>query len=181
MPAQSNVTLRPARASDKRRVYEWLAQSDVTAAMMGPPNYADLPIPTWQEFCADYLPHYFDDSAPLSGRFFMIIADGQKVGAVCYNAIDEQRRSTELDVWLRSEADCGRGDGSSALQALCAHLHEAYTVEEFIIRPSKRNRRAIAAYQRAGFELLSLTPAEERKRFGKGDYEDSVVLLKRIR
>lgn len=148
--------------------------------MMGPPDYPDLSIPTWEEFCADYLPHYFDDSEPFSGRCFIIVADGQDVGMVCYNTIDQQRRSTELDIWLCSEAHCGRGYGSNALERLCADLHAAYGVEEFIIRPSKRNHRAIAAYRRAGFELLPLTHAEQRKRFGEGDCEDDVVLSKRI-
>ncbi len=147
--------------------------------MMGLPDYPDLPIPTWKEFCADYLPHYFDDSEPFAGRCFIIVAEGQDVGVVCHNAIDEQRKLTELDIWLRSEADCGKGYGPSALRLLCAHLREVYRVEEFIVRPSKRNRRAIAAYQRAGFELLRLTPAEQRMAYGDGDYADSVVLSKR--
>ncbi len=148
--------------------------------MMGPPDYPDLPIPTWEEFCADYLPHYFDDSEPFSGRCFIIVAEGQDVGVVCHNAIDKQRRLTELDIWLRSEADCGKGYGPSALRLLCEHLHETYQVAEFIVRPSRRNHRAIAAYQEAGFELLPLTGDEQRMQFGEGDCEDGVVLLKRI-
>ncbi len=174
------ISLRPAVASDRRQVYEWLAKSDVTPSMMGPPDYPDLSIPTWEEFCADYVPHYFDDSEPLSGRCFIIVSEGQDVGVVCHNAIDEQRRLTELDIWLRSEADCGKGHGSNALRLLCEALHEAYGVAEFIIRPSKRNRRAIGAYQRAGFELLPLSPTEQHRRFGDGDYADAVVLWKRI-
>ena len=105
------MSLRPALASDRRHIYEWLAESDVTPSMMGPPDYPDHPVPTWEEFCADYLPHYFDDSEPFSGRCFIIVADGQDVGVVCYNAIEEQRRLTELDIWLRSEADCGKNYG----------------------------------------------------------------------
>ncbi len=174
------LPLRPAVVSDRRQVYEWLAKSDVTPSMMGPPDYPDLSIPTWEEFCADYLPHYFDDSAPYSGRCFIIVVDHQDVGVVCYNAIDEQRRLTELDIWLRAEVYCGKGYGSDALRYLCVHLQEAFGVDEFILRPSKRNQRAIAAYRRAGFELLPLTPAEQRVTFGEGDCEDSVVLLKRL-
>ncbi len=174
------MSIRPALASDRRNVYGWLAESDVTESMMGPPTYPDLPIPTWDEFCADYLPHYFDDSEPYTGRCFIIVAGGQDVGVVCYNNIDDQRRLTELDIWLRSEADCGKGYGSNTLRVLCQHLHEAYGVADFIIRPSKRNRRAIAAYERAGFELLPLERDDQRMQFGEGDCEDSVVLMKRI-
>ena len=166
--------------SDRRHVFEWLAKSDVTASMMGPPGYPDHPVPDWEDFCADYVPHYSDNSEPQSGRCFIIVAKGQDVGVVCHNAIDEQRRLTELDIWLRSEADCGKGYGSNALRLLCQHLYELYGVKEFIVRPSKRNRRAIAAYERACFKLLSLTPAEQRMKFGEGDCRDSVVLLRRI-
>ncbi len=174
------ISLRPAVASERRQVYEWLAKSDVTPSIMGPPDYPHLSIPTWEEFCADYLPHFFDDSEPLSGRCFIIVSEGQDVGVVCHNAIDEQRSLTELDIWLRAEVYCGKGYGSGALRYLCASLHETYGVEEFIVRPSKRNRRAIAAYRQAGFELLPLTHAEQRMKFGEGDCEDSIVLLSRI-
>ena len=87
---------------------------------------------------------------------------------------------TELDIWLGAEAYCGKGYGPTALEALCARLHEASRVEEFIIRPFGRNRRAIAAYQKAGFETLHLSPADKIRRFGEGDYEDALVLLKRL-
>ncbi len=106
------ISLRPAVESDRRQVYEWLARSDVTPSMMGSPNYPDHPVPSWEEFCADYLPHYFDDSGPLSGRCFIIVADGRDVGVVCYNTIEERGRFTELDIWLGAEAYCGKGYGS---------------------------------------------------------------------
>ncbi len=77
-----NVSLRPAVTSDRRHVYKWLAKSDVMPSMMGSPDYPDHPIPTWDEFCADYLPHYFDDSEPLSGRCFIIVAEEQDLGVV---------------------------------------------------------------------------------------------------
>ncbi len=177
---QIKVFLRPALESDRLQVYEWLTRSDVTPSMMGPPDYPDHPAPSWEEFCGDYMPNYFDDSDPFAGRCFIIVADGQDVGVVSYNAIEEEGGLTELDIWLGAEAYCGKGYGSNALEALCAHLHKAYRVEHFIIRPSGRNRRAIAAYKRAGFELLPLSPAEQTERFGEADYEDSVVLLKQL-
>ncbi len=179
-PKQPDVTLRPAVESDRRKVWEWLARSDVTPSMMGPPDYPDHPIPSWDEFCSDYLPHYFDDSEPLSGRCFIILADGWDVGVVCYNAIDKEGRETELDIWLGAEAYCGKGYGTAALEALCARLYEACGVEEFIIRPSGRNHRAIGAYKKAGFEPFPLSPGDQIRRFGEGDYEDAVVLLKRL-
>ena len=148
--------------------------------MMGLPSYPDHPIPSWDEFCGDYQPHYFDDSQPVSGRCFVIVADGRDLGVFCHNAIVQEGRVTELDIWLRAEAYCGKGYGTAALEVLCARLHEEFEVEEFIVRPSRRNSRAIAAYQKAGFELVPLRSDETKRRFGDGDYEDALVLLKRL-
>ena len=87
---------------------------------------------------------------------------------------------TELDIWLRAEAYCGKGCGSTALGALCARIHGNYGVREFVIRPSGRNHRAITAYKKAGFEPFPLSPGDQIRRFGEGDFEDAVVLLKRL-
>ena len=51
-------------------------------------------------------------------------------------------------------------------------------VARAIIRPSLRNERAIAAYRRAGFEVLPLSADEQETRYGKGDYGDTVTLVK---
>ncbi|MHB0915925.1 MAG: hypothetical protein ACYC5A_10505 [Thermoleophilia bacterium] len=72
---EAAVTIRPAGLGDKRQIFEWLARSDATESMMGPPLYHELPVTTWKEFCADYGDHYFDGSQPLSGRC-IIIASG---------------------------------------------------------------------------------------------------------
>ena len=33
--------------------------------MLGTPNFPEIPIPTWEEFNADYKAYYFDGSRPL--------------------------------------------------------------------------------------------------------------------
>jgi diamine N-acetyltransferase len=164
--------------ADRAHVYAWLARSDVTPSMMGPPRFADHPVPTWGEFCADYEPHYFDGSAPRAGRCFIIVVDGEDVGVVGYNRIDPASGECELDIWLRSERDCGKGYGSDALQVLCDFLRRSMGVVRAIIRPSLRNERAIAAYRRAGFEMSALSADEQEARYGEGDYGDTVTLVK---
>ena len=63
---------------------------------------------------------------PNSGVASSILVDGEPVGQVTYNDIVERdgRRQVELDIWMRSEACCGKGYGTDALDALCRHLHE---------------------------------------------------------
>lgn len=174
----NKIQLRPAVSAYRRQVYDWLANSDVTSLMLGPPKFPDHPVPSWDEFCADYIPHYFDDSDPHAGRCYIIVADGKGVGSVAYNDLDFARKETELDIWLGSRAVCGKGFGTDALQAICRYLAKTYGIERFIIRPSRRNTDAIAAYNRAGFVKQPRSVAEHEAIYGQGDYIDSVLLVK---
>ena len=173
------VVLRPATIVDQRQVYEWLAHSDIASAMNGPPIYPEKPIPTWDEFSdADCL-NYFSDSAPQLGRCFLILVNDEAVGQVSYNDIHQHsgRTRTELDIWMRSEKDCGHGFGPRALLLLCGYLGERFGVQEFMVQPSARNPRAIHAYQKIGFEPLGLSVEASRELWGPNDYVDSVYMV----
>jgi len=169
--------LREATGTDRRTVYEWLAHSDVTPSMMGSPHFPDTAVPTWEEFCRDYHPCYFDGSKPDQGRCFIIVADHADVGVVCHNAV-RSGTVTDVDIWLRSEADCGKGVGPDALLTLTDYLCREFAVTRIAVSPSARNHRAIAAYKKAGFRLV---PAGRYHEFVKPEdmeYEDNVVLVK---
>ena len=60
------ISLRPARQADKKKVFGWLTQSNLTVEMLGPPNFHDNPSPTWDEFDNDYLDYYFNVSHQLT-------------------------------------------------------------------------------------------------------------------
>ncbi len=169
------VILRPARLRDQSRVYAWLACSDITPSMLGPPDFPDHPIPTWDEFRADFAPHYFDGSMPDQGRCYIILAENRAVGVVCYNPIARGR--TELDIWMRSGAACGKGYGPDALRTLCDYLSERFPIQECIVSPSARNRRAIRAYEKGGFREVAMTPQELRAEFGPRDSADAIVMV----
>ncbi len=176
------VTLRPATLDDRRPIYDWAAHSDATSAMMGPPTYPEHPIPTWEEFCGDHKPHFFDGSAPHLGRCFVILVNNEPVGQVYYNDIEEheQRKRTELDIWMRAERYCGQGFGSDALLTLCEYLACQFGVQEFMVQPSARNPRAIRAYEKIGFVRLPLKVGEARAQWGPNDYFDSVYMVKAV-
>jgi hypothetical protein len=87
------VTLRPANLDDRGAVYEWMAQSEVTPSMMGPPVYAEAPVVTWDEFCANYVALFFDGSQPEVGRSYIIEANGAAVGHVSYSQVDMDGRA----------------------------------------------------------------------------------------
>jgi RimJ/RimL family protein N-acetyltransferase len=174
------VGLRPSCEADRQAVYDWLAASDVTPSMMGAPTFPEVAPPTWAAFCADYGPGFFDGSTPESVGSYIIEAGGEAVGQINYEISHGSDRAVELDIWLRSEADCGHGYGPDALATLARHLLDSIGATEFVIRPSKRNPRAIRAYQKAGFALVPMTTKEQTALYGPGDYADSVVLRKRL-
>lgn len=174
------VNLRPTTPADKRTIFEWATLSDATAAMMGPPLYPDNLPPTWEQFCEDHLPHFFDGSAPELGRSYLIMVNDEAVGQVYYNDIEEYEgvKRTELDIWMRSEKDCGQGYGSEAILLLCQHVFEQLGVTQFMMQPSARNPRAIRAYEKIGFVRQNLTAEEAQAIWGKSDYFDFVYMVK---
>jgi diamine N-acetyltransferase len=176
------VALVPARPEHRRLVYEWLACSDVTRSFMGPPDFVDNPIPTWEEFDGDEDAFLFEGEVTERGRCFLIVRDEEPIGAVIANDVFERDdvRRVELDIWMRSEADCGRGLGGEALDVLCRHLSDRFGVDEFMVQPSARNARAIRAYEKVGFRRLDVSIDEARAAWGPSDYHDSVYMVKSL-
>ncbi len=175
------IELRPAREADRKKIYTWLTQSDLTPSMMGPPKYPDHPIPIWEEFCNEYPISFFDESGDGKGRNFIIITNIGEVGAIGYDLLDKEKDRVVLDIWMRSEKYCGQGYGSDALNALSIHIHENYGITNFLICPSERNKRAIAAYKKAGFEYVkTLSKEEQEKEFGLSEYDDNILMIKKL-
>ena len=64
---------------------------------------------------------------------------------------------------------------------LCKYIHKSYGITNFIISPSTRNRRAIAAYKKAGFEYIRIINKEEQeKEFGKSEFDDNIIMIKTL-
>ncbi len=179
-PEDSALSLLAARLDERQKVYEWLVASDATTAMMGAPEFPDNPIPTWEQFCEDYSDSFFLPQGDGFGRVFIIRAQGRQIGCISYDGLETWCGIAELDIWIGSSEDWGHGWGSSAIRELSDQLLGHGTVEFLIIRPSRRNTRAIAAYRKAGFAFhnpqfhcLPLWVDTDGL-----DYRDSVVLVR---
>ncbi len=176
-PAVSDLHLRPARLAEQAKIYRWLAGSDATAEMLGPPRFADAPVPTYEEFCMDYDAEAFGENGNF--RLFVMVAAGEEIGAISYYIRDN---IVELDLWIADRANWNKGWGSRALREVIRLIPDKQRTNLAIIRPSQRNPRAIAAYRKAGFmpfdpSLHSLPPwclTEDL------DYSDAVVLFQPI-
>ena len=178
-PEDSVALLRPASLDDRQRTYDWLVASDATPMMTGPPQFPDHPIPTWEEFCTDYADRFFRPEGDGFGRLFVIRAEQRDIGCINYDGLDNWRGVAELDIWIGSSADWGRRWGSLAIRELSSRLLGHPAVEALIMRPSRRNSRAIAAYRKAGFAFYDpvLHQLPESVLSTGLDYADAVVLV----
>lgn len=59
--------------------------------MMGPPLFPDHPIPTWQEFCADYADRFFRPEGDGFGRLFVIGEGQREIGCISYDGLNNWR------------------------------------------------------------------------------------------
>ena len=185
------IKLLPATLGDRRKVYEWCFQSETTRSHAGPPDYPDIAIPTYEEFCASdrsgYEEYYFTGARPDDGRGFLIVDEEEPVGFVSYCAFHLKPGIAELDIWIKSEANCGKGFGVDALVSLGNYLNAAMGVHELIIAPSLKNARAVRAYEKAGFKktgkpMSEFLTDEYVPLYGGGDYgpDETVILVKRF-
>ncbi len=178
----TRVALRAARPADAAQVWRWLAQSDLTPRRLGAPHFPDHPIPSFAAFSNDYAPHYFDGSLPYEGRGFIIhsLALQRDVGFVSHERLDVLNDVTCLDLWLADSSVCGQGFGSEAIDLLCRWLQAQRGVNRFLLRPSRRNVRALRALRRAGFRETDLPPTQliDKLSLSRGEYPDEVLLFR---
>jgi RimJ/RimL family protein N-acetyltransferase len=175
----NRVSLRRARLTDRPRVYEWLVQSDLAPNVFGP-MFPERAVPTLEEFSSRYVNAYFDGTRPYAGRVFVIAQENDEVGCIAHGPIDLLNDVVELDIWLAERRLAGRGIGSEALVLLADWLQANYGVNRFLVRPSRRNVRALRAVRRAGFRETDLPAADvvAKLQLPPGDYADEVLLFR---
>jgi RimJ/RimL family protein N-acetyltransferase len=148
------VFLRPTTPEEIPRFYAWATNPDPDVQRY----YYGQKIPTFEEFLADYEPHFFDGSQPYKGRCYTILAEGKRpIGVISYNDFDAGRKRVTFDIIIGNREDCGQGYGSDALRTLVRYLFETFpTLKTAIIAAHRQNARAIRAYQKAGFRPVEV-------------------------
>ncbi len=170
------ISLHKATFADRRMVYDWYCNSDVAPLI----HISGGEDQTFQQFCDDdWKPHFFTDESPRQGRLFIILHKGSQIGAIGYNGIDSKNR-VELDIWMSSESNCGKGFGTDAIEALCSYLAADLGVSTFMMQPSARNPRAIRAYEKVGFVKTPATPGRIESEWGGVDHHDSVMMIREV-
>lgn len=173
---ESRVALRASTLDDRRAVWEWGDKSDISHWTNLPPQSPS----TYDEFCEGWKAFYFDGSVPRFGRIFIIEVDDRPVGMIAYNDIDDDHQRVEIDIWMSCEANCGHGYGPEAILTLGEYLKQAFDLREVWAQPPVRNPRSIRAFEKAGFSWKKLSSEEAFEEYGSRDYEDSVLMVKRL-
>jgi RimJ/RimL family protein N-acetyltransferase len=183
----NKISLVPATLDDKQIVYEWCFHSETTKSHSGLPDYPENPVPSYDEFYESYRDYYFTGSNPNGGRQFFIVYNGEPIGCISYSAYHLKPGIAELDNWISSEANCGKGFGTDAIITLSNYLHKTLGFHTMIMGPSVRNQRAIRAYEKAGLvktdrPMSEFLLDEYIPLYGDGDYgkDGTVVCVKRF-
>jgi len=174
------VVLRRALPQDVAHAHGSMARSDLTPTWIGPPWFAERPIPTLEQFLMRYPRHYFDGSRPFDGRVLVLSAEQEDAGILVWRRIDLMRDLVELEVWLAATRFCRRGIATEALELACRWLQSNCGVNRFLLRPSRRDVRALRCARRAGFRETDLEPADVLVRLGldASAYRDAVMLFR---
>ena len=142
------VILRPMTIDEIPNFYQWATQSEAT-----PFWYEDGIIPTYEAFIRDWKRYYFDGSEPEKGRCFAILIGDKAIGQINYNEINRDNNSVELDIIIAEDVFKSKGYGTDALKTLTKYLFQNMNIQLCWLEPIARNRRAIRAYEKAGFKL----------------------------
>jgi len=180
----TSVRLEAATLADRRRVHQWMTTPGIVERMMGPPDFPDSDVSSFDEFCEDWVEPYWSHAEPSRGRVFLVIEDDEAVGMIAHNEVvttPDGERAVELDMWLRGPGDAGRGIGGAAIAALLPRLARDLGAAVAFLQPSARNASAIRCYQKAGFSPVGLGPEEAAAHFrAEPDYADSAFYARRL-
>ncbi|TCK92664.1 diamine N-acetyltransferase [Natranaerovirga hydrolytica] len=175
------INLKFASIDHMRTVYDLLVAEDIKDFIFKD-NY---PAPTWKEFQDDEV-GYFNGCATKDGNYLLIEYRGEVAGSISYANGYEKRKYSELDIWLSSK-HLGLGLGTEAILLLREFVHNEYGIDEFIIRPWKKNINAVKAYHKCGFhedttfDISQYYSDEDLEEYGDGDYgvEETLNLVMR--
>lgn len=165
------ITLEFAKMEHKKCIYQMLVSQEVKDFMFDEKH----PEPSWEEF--DEEPNTLFTGKPHEdGSYLLIKVDGETIGSISYAFCNGKIKAAEMDIWISSKMNLGKGYGTESLRLLTDFIHKHYNTKVFIIRPWKKNVNAIKSYLRAGFNVienfapLDFYSPDLVEVYGQGDY-----------
>ena len=160
-----NVVLRRARPEDVEARIAAGNHGEIQH-MYGAPNEGDQPVPKEQ---AQRWVRYHIDSA----HSWFIDIKGQLGGVIFLHSFSPTDRRATLAMGLLRVSDLGQGYGTRALRLLVAEAFGGLHLHRLSLRVLSYNARAIAAYQKVGFQIEGV----ERQSARVGDvWHDDVMM-----
>jgi RimJ/RimL family protein N-acetyltransferase len=138
-----HVELTALREADSRKLFEWINDRE---AMLLNAGYAPVHEPdhvTW-----------FDEIRRRSDVVIFAIrslADGELVGSCQLLNINHRYATAELQIRIGDPKARGKGYGTEAIRLLLTHAFRDIGLERVQLQVFASNRRAIRAYEKAGF------------------------------
>jgi RimJ/RimL family protein N-acetyltransferase len=147
---------------------------------MGPPWFPERPIPTLEQFLIRFPQHYFDGTSPFDGRAVVLDTSTQDAGILAWRRVDLMRDLVEMDIWLAGTEFSRQGIATEALELACAWLQTSYGANRFLLRPSRRNVRALRCARRAGFRETDFESTDVMGRLGldTSPYRDAALMFR---
>ena len=144
------VELRPMKVDDVGLLARWDDDSDVAAALGGRgAGWYDWPVELVRDVPWRELLIAEEDGRPIG--FVQLIHASEEES---HYWVDVKPGTWALDIWIGSPGDRGRGLGAQAMRAAVARVFEQPGADTVVIDPKVSNRRAIAFYERLGFERV---------------------------
>ena len=141
----SSIHLRPLQLEDTDEILRWRNQPFVRSHFI-----------YQQDFTRAGHLHWFGEQL-LSGSAmqFLIVAnaDERHLGSIYLRDIDWMHQKAEFGIFLWSVEDAGHGIGTEAARLLLRYAFDSLHLHRVYLRVFADNARAIAAYQKAGFQM----------------------------
>ena len=136
------LRLRSITPDDLPALMRWLSDPEVMASYGLPPS-------TLAEVRGAFL-----EPSSLPCWRFIIEADDRAIGELqYYYSYAEVTWSAGIDIFIGEPDARDRGLGTEAIRTVLQYLFETKGVSRVVIDPEPSNRRAVRAYEKAGFRL----------------------------
>lgn len=167
---EGEISLYFAKQTDKILVYNMGREEiEIQNAMF----FDDCVESTWEEY-KDQEDEFYS-GIKSKNSYLLIEYENEIIGTVSHSYNQAKVENMEIDIWFRSIKNTGKGLGTKTLLILTDYLNMEYGIKTFIIRPGKKNLRAIRAYEKSGFVTMptfdsSVYYGDDVGEWGDGDY-----------